>query len=570
MNSIPKTSFAAAARWLYTQNPFYLIGSLLMLCGLQQALGAAETLEGCALRMSLLGGFALALAAIAVLIIRGGQLWDDARTILLVIVLVLLLLSSCADLHLLEAFRTGAGMLAAGWLFAVLLSETLLWLLRLRLAAIYRGPYYLLLTLLFAYPLAPAWLRHEGLDPLRQWVTLAFPAVTAGALLLLLPAAGLASGREPPSGSPYRQPYYPWALFVFLTLGLSFRAWQLAVSFEPTKGAGTAFQPYYLFPVAAAWGVLILRMGVARGSLVAQWAGLALPTAWLLAAFPGVGSSSVEAEFLQGLTGSLGSPVQLILCGLLGVYAYAWLHGVRGAEGMLSAAGMGLAFVARTTLSLEGLTEPQPLLLGGVAGFLLLQALRRDSLARAVAAAAVGALAWKGFGWRMEAGDDFLVWRLPLVLLLLAPALFEDRLARWLRSGVWPLVPAVALGEVVSGPWVNPAAALDAQVIYFAALLGVSSLYWVRLRHAPAFGAALLSLAANGLMQLRVGYRLLEETALASGLPWLAAGAALVAVGLAISLGKMNFWRYGRYQLRRWNRSLAARLEPWPKLDSPG
>lgn len=568
MHAISPTSFAAAARWLYTQNPFYLIGSLLMLCGLQQALGTAETLEGCALRMSLLGGFALVLAAIAVLVIRGGGLWDDARTILLVIVLVLLLLSSCADLHLLETFRTGAGMLAAGWLFAVLLSETLLWLIRLRLAAVYRAPYYLLLTLLFAYPLAPAWLRHEGLDPLRQWVTLAFPAVTAGALLLLLPAAGLAPGREPPSGSPYRQPYYPWALFVFLTLGLSFRAWQLAVSFEPTKGAGTAFQPYYLFPVAAAWGVLILRMGVARRSVTGQWAGLALPTGWLLAAFPGAGSSPVEVEFLQGLTAMLGSPVQLILCGLLGVYLYAWGQGVRGAEGLLSAAGVGLAFVERKTLTWCGLTEPQPLLLACVAGLLLLQALRRDSLARAVAAAAIGALAWKGFGWQPQAGDDFLLWRLPLVLLFLAPALFEDRLARWLRGGVWMLVPAVALGEVVSGPWVNPAAALAAQAIYFAALLGVSSLYWLRLRHVPAFAAALLCLAANGLMQLRVGYRLLEDSVLASGLPWLAVGAALLAVGLAISLGKMNVWRYGRYQLRRWNRHLAARLDPWPKLDS--
>jgi hypothetical protein len=59
-------------------------------------------------------------------------------------------------------------------------------------------------------------------------------------------------------------------------------------------------------------------------------------------------------------------------------------------------------------------------------------------------------------------------------------------------------------------------------------------------------------------VHLHALYRLLGETALADGRPWLAAGLVLVALALLISLAKMGLWRGARQWLERLNLTLAG------------
>src|SRR5262249_4616051 len=150
-------------RFLYTQNPFYLIGTLLVLFGAQQCLGREPSLATSGLLVAVLAAYTLLLAGVAAVVIRIGQVWGDARTILLVIVLLFFMLSTSLDFHLLftlEAPWPGTLLLAGGLLFSVLLSEAVLRGLRIGLPASYRGPYYLVLLLLFAYPVMLGWMNY--------------------------------------------------------------------------------------------------------------------------------------------------------------------------------------------------------------------------------------------------------------------------------------------------------------------------------------------------------------------------------------------------------------------------
>ena len=78
MNSSRSYSLAALPRLLYTQNPFYLISALLVLYGIYVALGPESGMGGGWLLLGLLGGYTLALTLAGLVIVRFGQVWDDA------------------------------------------------------------------------------------------------------------------------------------------------------------------------------------------------------------------------------------------------------------------------------------------------------------------------------------------------------------------------------------------------------------------------------------------------------------------------------------------------------------
>src|SRR5262249_3814132 len=176
---------SSIARFLYTHNPFYLIGTLLVLYGAQQSLGQEPTLATSKLLMELLAGYTIALAAAAVLIIRWGQVWDDARTILLVIVLMFFMLSTSMDFHFLFTLEEpwpGTWLLAAGWAFSIAISELLLIGLGIRLGVSYRLAYHLILVLLFGYPMLLGWMNYYSHYGALPWALLGFPAAGAGVL----------------------------------------------------------------------------------------------------------------------------------------------------------------------------------------------------------------------------------------------------------------------------------------------------------------------------------------------------------------------------------------------------
>src|SRR6185295_16806019 len=165
-----------------------------------------------------------------------------------------------------------------------------------------------------------------------------------------------------------RWPFYPWSLFVFLTIGLAIRSWWLTIAFEPAKGPDAYFRPYFLLPLLFAWAALLLEMGLSRRLQGAVAAAIMLPIVGLLLGFPGPGQNAVESAFLGQLIEAVGSPPQIAVAGLLTFYGYAWFRGVRAAEGFVAGSTLLAAFIGSHTLDWTTLTPPNPLPVAAVAG----------------------------------------------------------------------------------------------------------------------------------------------------------------------------------------------------------
>src|SRR5215469_14944399 len=119
-------------RFLYNHNPFYVISAALVLYGLRLSFLGGDAFQTRAMIIGLMA-FALILAGTAWLIIRLGSVWNDARTILLIIVLLFVAISVSGDLSLarfdelgFRDFRSGLENFLGGYVFALIVSEGLL------------------------------------------------------------------------------------------------------------------------------------------------------------------------------------------------------------------------------------------------------------------------------------------------------------------------------------------------------------------------------------------------------------------------------------------------------------
>ena len=175
--------------------------------------------------MAGLAGYALMLAAVGCLLIRAGQLWEDIRTILLLIVVIFQAISMSFDEVLSSNLAAGRLYYLGGLAFAVVLSEVVLRGVRLRLPPLYRLPYYATLALLFLYPLLLGpWQAQEN-DPHIRWLLAGFSPAAGFVALTLLPAVRRGPDYVRDNGSPWQWPKYPWPLFVVLGVGVGLRCY---------------------------------------------------------------------------------------------------------------------------------------------------------------------------------------------------------------------------------------------------------------------------------------------------------------------------------------------------------
>src|SRR5262249_999769 len=113
-------------RWLSTKNPFYVLSAGLFLVGLWVSFAAQSQAAEAGGLMAGLAGYALLLAVTACLLVRFGNVWDDLRTVLLLVVLMFLATSVTFDEVLVLSPGQGFACYLGGLLFAVAVSEGLL------------------------------------------------------------------------------------------------------------------------------------------------------------------------------------------------------------------------------------------------------------------------------------------------------------------------------------------------------------------------------------------------------------------------------------------------------------
>jgi hypothetical protein len=344
-------------RLLYTHNPFYLLSVAFVLHSTSLWLNTRTGPYDPWPLMDIIGGYILLVAIVGFLVIRLGKAWDDARSIFLILLLLFVELSLTFDPVLVAQPRLGLVLLLVGWLLAVAVSEGLLWGLRIRVPLLFRGPYHVLLALLFLYPpLIVAGFHAETVSAV--WRIWAFSPIASLALLTLLPAIRRGPDYVRDNGTPWSWPWFPWGLFGFLGLCLGTRAYALTLSFDSVLTQGlpeamrlqSAFSPFFLVPLVLASGGLLLEAGLVARNLRAQRFALIVPVvAWLLAC--SIPSPSVPAaDFLERFTEHLGAPLWSAAWAGLIFFVYARLRGVEDASSGAAAALLLLGAVGPRTV----------------------------------------------------------------------------------------------------------------------------------------------------------------------------------------------------------------------------
>jgi hypothetical protein len=545
-------------RRLYTSNPFYVISALLVFVGLRMSLDTSGTTFETWGLMVALAGYTLLLATTACLLIRLGRIWDDLRTVVLLVVVMFLALSVTFDETLTGNPRLGVACNLVGLLFAVLVSETVLRVIRLGLPSLFRVPYYLILTLFFLYPAALVPLLGDPARPALQWALFGFASLAGLVFLSLLPAIRQGPAYAGKNGSPWAFPWYPWVLFGLLALAVCGRAFYLCISlhfvertsYHFIERAHSIFGLYFLVPFLFMLDVLALELGMVTRHRGVIRTAMAVPLALVGMSLVGPEGDQVYQDFLLLFRGQLGcSPLFLALIAATSFYALALVRRVPEALGALTLSLLALTIVGPSTLNLDGLSlsspRPQPLLALGVLQLWLGWGGRQSVRCLCGAVCLVAGLTLSLGKIDSVAFEGLIAFHLGLAAILALGALFDDRLGRFLRLAGAVLLTGASLLAVPGDPWICKLAFFSPEFVrvYPMILVVVATTYGFLFGSRAHLYAATLSVAGwVALVALR-GY--LQARLLVAGLDRIAWGMAFFLLATLISLAKAGL-------LRRW------------------
>ncbi len=541
------------SRWFYTQNPFYLLSAWLVFFGLRSSFGPGTALESSAALFTGLLSYTLLLALASIVVVRFANVWDDARSMLLLVVLLFIGASVALDETLIARPDVGRVYYLIAWAIAAVCCETMLRAIRLRLPGWYRASFHALLGLFFAYPvLLTSWVQNPT-DPRLHWLLFLFTTCAAMCFALLWPAVRRGAEYVRDNGSPWPWPLYPWSLWVILALCVAGRAYYLCLSYHFVAQGATIFGPYFLLPLC--WCLCGLWMtGALRGRRHGVASALLLaPIVWsILAALHR--SDQIYASFLHEVVSTLRvSPLFLNLLVSLAYYTYARRQRVDGAELGQALTLATCSIVAPTSLAFGEVTHifPWPWLV--LAAGLAYSAWRERSELRWLM---VGACCIVAIDRQMElvapAARLFATYQLSLLVVLAFGYLGRGELARWLKQNAGPALLLVALlafwrrDSLIAG-W-SP----EYRAAYVVALAVAAFAYaWlVRLR------VYLLTSVAMVVAPIATSAWpwFARARHAVPGLDYIVVGLASLALGLAVSFAKAGYWNAAMRWLR--NRSL--------------
>jgi hypothetical protein len=535
-------------RWIGTKNPFYALSAMLVLVGLWTSFGAQARPEQTWALMFGLGGYTLLLAVPASLLVRFARVWDDVRTVLLLVVLMFLATSVTFDESLARNPSQGIACYVIGLAFAIAMSEGILRTIRLTLPTGFRVPYYLFLALFFLYPIGLVPLLASPHSAALQWALFGFSAAAGIIALTLLPAIRRGPDYLRGNGSPWRWPFYPWALFVFLAVAVAARAFLLCWSMqhiERTDPERFIFGPYFLVPFVLGIAVLLLEIGITSRSQRTVVVALSMPILATMMAVIGYRPDALFQGFLAQFREQLGAtPLYLTVVATACFFSYAALRRQPLATELLSASLIGLAFVAPSSLDVHHLSAARPWPMLGVATLQLALGLQHRRAWRCLAG--VSCLVIAAMVWPSGTGVVAIPYRGPLLFhmaalaLLVVGAIFDDAFGRFLRNAgaatlllTCLVVASGAVGRAYFPSWLL--------VVYVPVMACVLAGYGMLVQHrmslaasALAGGAWILALAARGYGALRH---------VVAGLDFIALGIVLLLVAHAVSLAKAGVLR---------------------------
>ncbi len=554
-NGSSSFSITAITRWLMNHNPFYVISAALVLYGIHLSFtGKPEVADGWTL-MKLLGGYSLLLAVSGALIVRLGQVWEDARTVLLLIVLIFVAMSCSYDEVCLINPLIGAKFLAAGWLFSIVLTELVLRALKINLSIWYRVPFYLQLLLLFAYPAGLAHLLLSDRELEMTWSVLGFSTLAGITCLMLFPAARFAGTIAKNNGTPWPWPWFPWPLFVFVGLGFCVRAYSLTVCFELELGMQSGFQSFFLIPLGFAAAIVALEVALQGELPRLRWLAVWAPLLLLLAAGSAAGQNQMQRHFASMVGNQFGNPLLITIVGLAVYYAYAWLRAVPDAESMFVGMLICTIFVSDQGVGWPARLVPQT---NGAIAFVMYCLIRslwsRFSFPMALAIlATLGLACWRYPGSWFVAHSGFLPLHLGIVATLGLGLVYRDSFGRFLRAMAPYLLPALALICLLGSWWLFPHVPWFWLAGYVAALWMLGVAYWAQ---QPRLRQALMVASLGVCFALTLAEAIWRQWGAEielAGARWISWGLVCLALACIISLAKSGSGHDLLRYLAGWN-----------------
>jgi len=534
---------AVVGRFIWTHNPFYLISACLVFYGLYVAFNGSAVAENKWWLLGLMTGYTALMAATAFAIVRFGKVWDDARSILLILVLLFVGTSISLDEIGIKDVSAGIPLILTGLGCAAAISHMLIRGLQIKLPALYQLSYYLILSVLFLHPLGIMLIQEYGdaaNKDLLAWSTLAFPLAQGLAFLTLLPAIRKGARHVAHNGTPWRWPGFPLAVFGLLALCVCVRQFALGLSFMPVKGMSLPFGLYCLVPFLLCLAVLLLEFSLVTQRNGARWAALLLPIATVFAAFSPDAPNATYAGVLETVTQTIGSPVFIAAMAAMAFYIYAWIRKVRYAELWLCAVIVIASFVGLKTTGFGSLThlQPVPLLVVGVLAAWKAFRSRSSFYALVSLSSIVGALTLLFKGTVFTTVHGAIPVHLLLFGILGMGLLIRDRLAQVLSDIVMGAIAALHFLVVFRHGALAPSVSGWMVAAYTGAMTAIPFAYWGLSKRKVGLVIGILN-ACWSVIGLFVGtYAIVRDRKLPRGAIALFWGALSFIVALAISLIK--------------------------------
>ena len=545
-------------QYIFTHNPFYVTSAVLTLYGLHLSFGSNIDYSTGWLHMQLFAGYILLLAAAGVLVVRLGQVWEDARTLFLLVLLLFVALSVSFDRVCLDNEWNGLQFLLVSLIFCLLLCEALLWILKICLPWSYRIVLYLQFTILFLYP---PWLGHLSLEDRLDamgWYAMSFPTIIAGSVLLLLPAAYRRERGLTENGTPWSWPWYPWTIFVVLGIGIIIRAVTITFSFDPSKGFGSGFQLYFLIPLLLAIFLVIAENCLGLWSPRKLWRLIATPLGLLALALPGRPQTAVQTRYLDLLQETVGSPIQITAVLLLCYFCYLLLRRVRTAEWGILVSLAVLSVADHNTVDLRSFVWVNPI--PAMIGVLLVVGsaiFRRNTSRLCVATLGITMLVTYALAdTSFVTGRGYAPIHLAFVSVVLAGLVYDDSLGRLFRRVAGPILCGVAIFSLLAYRHLFPDIAVPWHALVAICLGIAAALCWLRNRQFRDLLSLVLCLgiAVTHLAEHFVGITV--NLTLLRGKRWFIGGALFFVAGMLVSLLKGGQFRRLYQALKQWENAL--------------
>jgi|GEM_PF-5606537 len=285
---------------LYSSNPFYLVSAALVLGAVSSGLDASGVRTATLIPLAIMLGYTVLVAATLIGLVRWGKVWDDARSLMMIVLILLLVLSAASDSELLDSLPSGLGRALAGFGFSLIVLETVRRQLAIRLTKRFLIPAVLMLAYLFLYPVWIARLT-AGLSSAREHYRITeavarFALSGAFVLLTFLPTVLRDADEE--TGVPWKKSFFPGCIIWCFAAAVMVRTYLMTLSFVPGRGVGgyteleSSFRFAMIAPVMAAALILLTEYLLRRGTgserklLVWSPAVLVIPAVRLLASDP--------------------------------------------------------------------------------------------------------------------------------------------------------------------------------------------------------------------------------------------------------------------------------------------